>query len=249
MSELAIRTDIAIGVEGCPGGWVAAVYAPDEGSFKFRVVRHLRELVDDFPNVAIGVDIPMGIAESVPRNCDLKARKMLGSGRASSVFPAPDRRILRLGLDYRQTSSYSRMISGKGISQQTYHIMSKIEDADDELTPDLQALMFEVHPELSFWKLAGLNPMKHNKKRTAGFNERRDWLRAVFPFESIPETRIAARSLVIQSKEIGRSAEGDDVLDAIISAWTALRFANGVAEIIPIDPQRDERGLLMQMVF
>jgi predicted RNase H-like nuclease len=74
-------------------------------------------------------------------------------------------------------------------------------------------------------------------------------LRAVFPFESIPETRIAARSLVIQPKEIGRSASADDVLDAIVATWTALRFANGVAEIISIDPQRDKRGLLMQMVF
>ena len=40
----------------------------------------------------------------------------------------------------------------------------------------------------------------------------------------------------------------DDILDAVCLAVTAALKAYGLTEIIPVEPQTDSRGLLMQMV-
>ena len=42
----------------------------------------------------VALDIPIGLATGAPRPCDVAARGALGPGRASSVFPAPDRRLI-----------------------------------------------------------------------------------------------------------------------------------------------------------
>ncbi len=244
MSLTAPRTDMAIGVDGCPGGWLAAVFCLSPATFSFSVVPTIRRLIDAYPNTVIGVDIPVGLPASGSRSCDTAARKSLGAPRASSMFPAPCRGLLGRGMNYQDLSAESRRLTGKGISQQTFHIIPKIEDADNELNPELQTSVIEVHPELSFWKLAGDRPMHFLKKSSAGYVERRDVLRhhsEGFPAELIPETPRHARSLA-------PGAGADDVLDAIAAAWSALRYAKGHALIIPDSPERDERGLLMQMV-
>ncbi len=243
VSGSASRTDVAIGVDGCPGGWLAAIYRPSEG-LAFEVVPSVGIIIGKYPGVAIGIDIPIGLADGEPRGCDLAARKRLGSPRGSSVFPAPARDLLHRELDYRALSEESRRLTGRGISQQTFHIIPKIEDADQELSPDRESSVFEIHPEMSFWMMAGRRPMTFPKRSPAGFHERRDWLRQAMvgpAANTIPETPIQARALA-------RGTGADDVLDAIAAAWTALRFAQGEATTIPDNPQRDRRGLLMRMV-
>lgn len=246
---MCLQTDIAIGVDGCPGGWVAAIWHPDDLLLTIRVANSLSDLILAFPDVAIGIDIPIGLAETDPRGCDMAARRLLGPGRASSVFPAPCRGIVHLGASYAVSSARSRELTKRGISQQAYHIIPKIAEADAALDPVLQHRVFEVHPEVSFWALAGGKSMVHAKKKTAGFEERRDYLRRVFPSSIIPETRRTAISLAIESKQLGRGAGADDVLDAIVAAWSAHRFATGLAQRIPEQIERDERGLLMQIVY
>lgn len=244
MTGPELRTDVAIGVDGCRAGWVAAIYRPGAG-IAFEVVPTIHSLIESHPGVAIGIDIPIGLDDCKPRACDIAARKLLGVPRASSVFPAPCRGILGWRRDYASISAESRRITGKGISQQTFHIIPKIEDADNEMTPELQSFVVEVHPELSFWMMAGEHPMRHSKKRTAGFTERRDLLRqhiSGIPVEMIPETRADARGMAPR-------AGADDVLDAIAAAWSALRFARGEALTLPDDPPRDRQGLLMRMVI
>ncbi len=223
---------------------MAAIYRPG-AEIVFEVVPSIRSLIEAYPGTAIGIDIPIGLEDRNPRSCDIHARKLLGASRASSVFPAPCRGLLGLGRGYEETSAESRRITGKGISQQTFHIIPKIEDADHEMAADLQSFVFEMHPELSFWKMANECPMRHSKKRTAGFLERRDLLRRHLhdiPVETIPETRKQARARA-------PGAGADDVLDAIVAAWIALRLARGEAVTIPANSQSDRRGLLMRIVF
>lgn len=249
VSNSRLRRDVAIGVDGCPGGWVAAVWRPQQSNLTMQVVNSLATLIEEYPDVAIGVDIPIGLAASEPRACDIAARRLLGRSRASSVFPAPCRGILRLDASYAVTSARSKELTTRGISKQTYHIIPKIAEADDVVSPAMQKRMFEVHPEVSFWALAGGRPMEHAKKRSAGFNERRGVLRRVFPHDAIPENRREARALVAKSKSLGRGAGADDVLDAIVAAWTAQRFARSEARHLPEQREIDQLGLAIEIVY
>jgi predicted RNase H-like nuclease len=80
-----------VGFDGCRFGWVAVFEA--KGELCYRLFRRFDELVAAFPVADILVDIPIGLPCNCcsVRPCDALARKHLGAGRASSVFPAPCR--------------------------------------------------------------------------------------------------------------------------------------------------------------
>jgi predicted RNase H-like nuclease len=46
-----------------------------------------------------------------------------------------------------------------------------------------------------------------------------------------------------------RGVGADDVLDAAVAAWSAGRHAQGRSERVPESPERDPRGLRMEMVY
>jgi hypothetical protein len=58
------------------------------------------------------------------------------------------------------------------------------------MMPELQQRIFEVHPEVCFWKLAG-RPLANSKRKAAGFEERWTLLSAAFSGVHIPERREA----------------------------------------------------------
>jgi predicted RNase H-like nuclease len=97
--------------------------------------------------------------------------------------------------------------------------------------------MFEVHPEVRFWKLAG-RPLAYPKRKTVGFEERRTLLSEAFSGVHIPERSDARRF----------GAAPDDVLDALVALWTAERAIRGDAQPIPAEPPVDPRGLRMEMI-
>jgi predicted RNase H-like nuclease len=164
-----------------------------------------------------------------PRACDEAARKLLGQPRGSSVFPAPCRSALG-AQTYAEASSINRQKTTRGLSQQAWGIAPKIKQADDAITSDCQRWAFEVHPEVCFWALAGERPMAHGKKTKAGVSERLDLLRPVFPdIEHFLQNR-------------PRNAEKDDLLDAAVAAWTALRICKDEARRV-CEAERDAKGL------
>src|SRR5262249_54579124 len=97
------------------------------------------------------------------RECDRLARRRLGQARGRSVFPAPVRCVLEalnmsplpLGDKHQEACRRSRASAphGKGISRQTFNILSKIREADDLLQarPELRPVVREIHPELCFY--------------------------------------------------------------------------------------------------
>ncbi|MDQ3044566.1 MAG: DUF429 domain-containing protein, partial [Chloroflexota bacterium] len=109
------------------------------------------------------------------------------------------------------------------------------------MTPALQDRAFEVHPEVSFWALAGERPMAHHKGKLEGYEERRELLAMELDGVDIP-TRLEAH-------QIARPAKADDVLDTIVAAWTARRFAMREAGRLPKDPETDACGLRMEIVY
>jgi predicted RNase H-like nuclease len=90
-----------------------------------------------------------------------------------------------------------------------------------EVEACLEDRVFEVHPEVSFAALAS-RQLRHSKRSWNGQMERRRLLTAAGI--ELPEELTAGH------------AAADDVLDAAIAAWSAVRKARGEALTLPSDP-------------
>ena len=231
----------AVGVDGCKFGWIAAEYNFERRQITFRTHADFSSLLVSCVDAAsIAVDIPIGLTTSFqPRRCDQLARRLVGP-RSSSVFPAPDRRLLRFST-YPEASTFSRGISTKGLTRQSFAIFNKIAQADTVMVPEFQSRVFEIHPEVCFWAAADRHSLTHPKRKAAGFEERRAILERALIGVGIPTRFEAAR--------LFRGVGADDVLDACIAAWTAWRHACGICERIPESPELDTRGLRMEIVY
>jgi predicted RNase H-like nuclease len=209
------------GIDGYTGGWVAVDLLEGRFAGAHVVGPHaLRELCDDRVCV-IGVDMPIGLVDDA-READSAAREAL-KPRGASVFPAPPRSAIA-ATAYEEANRIARETLGRGMSQQTYALISKIRFVD-ALSCDTR--IHEVHPELSFLALAGGVPLSHGKKTWRGQAQRRELLAAV--------------GIVLPS-DLGAANEvpPDDVLDAAAAAWSASRIARGEAQSYPPAPsQRD----------
>jgi predicted RNase H-like nuclease len=137
---------------------------------------------------------------------------------------------------YEEASAVNRQKTGRGLIQQAWGIVPKIKQVDDAITPDSQRWAFEVHPEVCFWALNQGSPMKHNKKTKEGAAERVVLLRRVFPQV---ETHLVNRP---------RGIGADDLFDAAVAAWTALRWNRGEAECV-CSPEVDEKGLAVTIYY
>jgi predicted RNase H-like nuclease len=228
-------TRVVGGLDGCPGGWVLATVPVDDRAsqgFAVSVLTSLAPVVAALTSgrmVCAAIDIPIGLAPREPRDCDLAARRLLGP-RRSSVFPAPARGVLG-ARSYEDACARSRRACGKGISRQLYNILDKIRVVDELQSPRLQPQLFEMSPELSFMALTGA-PMPANKRAPAGRAAREQALRSAFGDRGAPGAPPAG-------------AKRDDVLDALVGAWTARRFVAGAH--LHLGGQLDERGLRMEI--
>lgn len=207
------------GVDGCATGWVVAVIADD----RLVCVEHITtiaELTALAPGLTVaGLDIPMAFPPArTARAAELAARAALGP-RRSSVFLTPPRAVLECD-SYAEANALAKATHGAGLSKQAYQLRSKILEVGSwraRATIDAR----EVHPELSFSVLLG-HPAVHSKKTWAGMVERRDALTAA-GLDVGPVSAAAGRAAV------------DDVLDAVVAAWSARRVARGDALRFPAD--------------
>jgi predicted RNase H-like nuclease len=226
------------GVDGCRNGWVSIAKELNSGRISWSLYGSLEALVAEDPTV-VAIDVPIGLMDVGPRQCDEQARQLLGHPRRSSVFPAPIRRVLGAS-SYAAACSSSMQAYGKALSQQAWGIVPKIREVDSLIRsrPSLQSIVREVHPELCFYFLAGRRPMKYGKKSRDGQSERASVLEGEFG-HVIQQAAAAKRTL--------RCAV-DDVFDAFAALWTAERISKGLAETIPAAPSRDCFGLRMEML-
>jgi predicted RNase H-like nuclease len=232
---------VIAGVDGCKSGWICITRDLTTGSVDSAVYLDIQKLLKQtLDPVVIAVDIPIGLTESEPRQCDLEARKILGK-RRSSVFPAPIRPVLHMKA-YEEANSAHKQITGKGISKQSYAICKKILEVDRVLSEhtDLQKKIKEIHPEICFWALNKKKPMSHNKKTTDGLLNRRKLIVDYFGNEALKDAR---------SKHFCKDVADDDIHDAFAALWTAERIYKNAAGRIPKDPPRDEMGLYMEMWY
>lgn len=213
-----VRLPVVLGADGCPGGWaVAAVGGEVRGEvgpvLRWHLVPDattLLALARDTGAVAVAVDVPVGLPDDGPRPCDLAARARLRGGGASSVFPAPPRRVL-------PCSSYAEARRlAPSLSAQTFALVARIRDVDEALhDAGLHDRVVECHPEVSFRALTGT--VLPRKTSAPGALRRLAALQEVFG--PLPPDPPATAGL-------------DDALDALVCAWTARRWHDGTAEVL-----------------
>lgn len=228
-----------LGIDGCKGGWVVARAHADLSDLRFSVTPTIAAVVQELRegNQLAAIDIPIGLPSKESRACDLEARKLLGPGQGSRVFPAPARAVLK-GNSYAECCGHNTEALGVAISQQLFGILPKIRDADAAVTPEVQERFREAHPEVSFRVLAGA-ALQHDKKSPQGQQERL----------AILQTAGLKFDPVVERKRLGGAAalDVDDLLDAAVCLLTAHRIANGRAQTLG-NGQRDERGLRMEIL-
>ncbi len=258
------------GVDGCRAGWVVVLLQRKgkKHETQVRLCRTFAEVLalEPQPEV-IAIDIPIGLLDKPEpggRECDRQARKLLGR-RASSIFSPPTRPMLK-------ATSYEQ-VRQLGLSIQAFNILPKIREVDQLMTPMLQMRIHEAAPELGFMSLAGV-PMQYNKKTREGREERSQALQRVIGpiLPSAQQRTKEVRDLLYThgNRSLLPPGEGqdegnkdnrttpqqfprshvapDDILDAYVLAWTALRIRRGEENRLPPEPSTDAKGLRMEIL-
>ena len=194
------------GVDGCPGGWVAAIERGAE--IEVRVFSLLRESIEGDAFDLVLVDIPIGLTDRGPRRADVEARAFLGGVRGTSVMPAPIR-AAATAKTRAEADAVRRSAEEKGVGAQTFGIYPKVAEVDALMRESERArrTLVEAHPEVSFALWAG-RPLVEKKKSTEGAAMRRALVEREFGL--LPSWEYPRRIL-----------QPDDVLDAFACLWTA----------------------------
>jgi predicted RNase H-like nuclease len=232
------------GVDGCTGGWLAAFVRPSGDETRLRLVPRFADVLaaPETPSV-IAVDMPIGLPERAgpggraAENC---VRPLLGE-RQSSVFSVPSRAAVHAS-DYGEACRVALATSDppRKVSKQLFNIAPKIREVDEILraAPVDAKRVFEVHPEVAFWRLNGERALSEPKKVKSrpygpGLALRRDLLLAA----GLPAEAVHAPHPL--------GAGPDDLLDALACAAIARRIHAGTAWPFPDPPPRDGYGLPM----
>jgi predicted RNase H-like nuclease len=116
----------------------------------------------------------------------------------------------------------------------------KIREVDAALRADatLPRRVFEVHPEVAFWRLNGEQALSEPKKVKS---------RPYEPGLALRRRLLISAGLPAEAVEASppKGAGPDDLIDALACAAIARRIFNGVAQSFPDTPERDTFGLTM----
>ena len=251
MSEASADTWLA-GVDGCAGGWVVALA---DWNFATIALRHIKSFAELFcdgegPGLA-AVDMPIGLPEQTGpkgRTPERLVRQLLGA-RQSSVFSIPSRAAVYAGADADEPDERTRFLraceiaratsaQGRAVAKQGFHIFRKIVDVDRFLQRrrDLLHRVFEVHPEVAFWRMNGAKPLAQPKKIKGRLSQVGIELRArLLVGAGVPAATI--------DMALSRPVARDDWIDALASLVVARRLARREAISFPSPPETDRRGI------
>ena len=220
-----------LGVDACPAGWVGVVLDPKLRATVFVAadITSLLALVREQHDVpVVAVDIPIGLPDAGGRRADAEARTAL-VGKASSVFSTPVRSALEAATYAEAREANLAATDGRtSVSAQAYALRDKVLEVDEWVRSGPGTHVIEVHPELSFARMAG-GPVLARKKDSEGVRARREAL--------------AAHGIVAPPWFRGAGFGEDDLLDACAVAWTAVRHALGVSESLPGEPEVFSDGI------
>ena len=216
-------------MDACKTGWVGVVLDRGAASASFApTIAELVTVAEAAGRLAVvAIDIPIGLPDAGRRRADLLAREAAGP-RRSSVFMTPARSALRAA-DHAAAVRVSQQLTGDGISIQAFSLRTKMLEVDAWVSTAGRHVV-EVHPEVSFARMAGA-ALRDGKTTWAGVERRRALL--------------AAQGVALAGDlgDAGRAARVDDVLDAAAAAWSARRVAAGEAMSLPSPPEVFSDGI------
>lgn len=212
-----------LGVDGCRTGWAGIVWdgAAVAGAFAVRLDDLLAAVRAGGPLDAVALDMPIGLPDRGVRAADRLAKRALGV-KASSIFLTSTRPALAAATR-AEADVLNRAHGGGGVTAQAFALHGKIAEVDAVVRAAGEQVV-EAHPELSFAALAGA-PVPQPKRSWAGSAVRRALLAD------------AGLGLPADLGDVGRQAAVDDVFDAAVMAWTAMRVAEGRARSLPDPPE------------
>ncbi|QCK88635.1 DUF429 domain-containing protein [Phreatobacter aquaticus] len=232
-------TTLVRGVDGCKNGWIAVTVSATGALRPEVAVSPSFAAFTEGPAI-IAVDMPIGLPEHAGpggRGPETLARARLGE-RQSSVFSVPSRAAVACE-DYQEACRIALLTSDppRKVSKQAFFLFPKIREIDALLrgSPELRSRVFEVHPELAFWRLNAEQPVAVAKKVKSsphgpGLVVRRE----ILVRHGYPEAFL---------EHPPRGAGADDLLDAAVNALIARRLLEGQAQPFPDPPGRDAHGL------
>lgn len=195
-----------------------------------KVYDKFMEVLDERPSfAAIVVNVPIGYRDTLeqgPRTCDREARRLL-SHRGRFVHNAPT-----LAVVLRGTSTPEDHLDAI-----TAQLLPSYSEVAKEMSPFRQRVVYEGHPELSFYQLNGNVPLRRSKKITVGRDEREEILLA----------RVPNVATILDADLPG--VRRQNLLDAAALVATARRVFTRSAKRLPSDGEWDSEGLRMEMVY
>ncbi len=204
-----------IGIDGTSTGWVASI-----GSARNKVLSTIKfsekldRLLSKYPNSIVVIDMPIELnKKNYLRECDVLAKKYLGSNFQSSVFIPPLKRVLQCST-YQEANKLSKEITGRGLSKQAWYLKNKINEVRG--VSKIYSKVYEGHPECSF-KMLKKETLIAKKKSVLGIFERLDLLKKAGLDPSSIRIEIEKNSKI----------KIDDVLDSMALFITASRIVEG----------------------
>jgi predicted RNase H-like nuclease len=232
------------GVDGCPAGWIAAFLRAEGGDVRLRIVPHFTDVLSapEAPAI-IAVDMPVGLQQRTGpggRAAENAVRPLLGA-RQSSVFSVPSRAAV-YATDYAAACAQALETSDppRKVSKQLFNIAPRIREIDALLRRDAMAAkrVFEVHPEVAFWRLNGGRALTEPKKvKSRPYGPGLAMRRTLLVADGFPSEAVNAAP--------PKGAGPDDLVDALACAAVARRLHRGEAKPFPDPPPRDAFGLPM----
>jgi predicted RNase H-like nuclease len=230
------------GLDGCRSGWVAAFVRAAGDEARVRIVPRFADVLaaPEAPAI-VAVDMPIGLPDRIGpdgRGPERAIRPLLGA-RQSSVFPVPPRAaVYAADFGAACTAALAASEPPRKVSKQLFMITPKIREVDAFLRENPAAVdrVYEVHPELAFWRLNGERALDQPKKVKGVCHE---------PGLALRRQLLIASGLPakIVNGAPPKGAGADDLLDALACAAIARRLHAGKAQSFPDSPARDAFGL------
>lgn len=230
-----------IGLDGCSGGWVMAIFEAEAGSL---FLQYFSKIFEGFPHfrqaASIWVDMPIGLSGGgILRMIDYTMRTHL-RWRKSSVFFPPSYEALGKA-SYEEANRIQKLLYGKGLSKQAWNLKGKICELMEfsKKHPEISKKIFESHPELAFQSLWPHDYPLAGKSTFLGYSQRLRLLEAFVP-------EIQEHVEAFTKKYSSAILKKHDVLDAVV---LAVKAAAGTPHQLKQHPDHDKEGFRFLVVY